>query len=122
VTKDAFIEMQKLASRRETRRLAVWVGLGWGSVGGLVLLVLLGRDFLAGDKLVELVTPLVTTHRYLLLVGLAVLTMILAFAVNAVRPPKAAPCPHCGRSVFGWNARIALLTSNCGFCGERIIT
>jgi hypothetical protein len=119
VTKDEFIQMQKLASRRETRRLVVWLGLGWGSV---VAVVLLSCDFLSGDKLVDLVTPLVTTHRYLLFVGLTVLAAVLAIAVNAVRPPKAAICPHCSRSVFGLNALIALLTSNCAFCGERIIT
>jgi hypothetical protein len=118
VTKDEFIQQEKVALRRETRRLFVWLVLGWGVV---IVLAFAGRGILNAPQVEAVLEQLVTTKRHLLIAGMGIGVLALAAALRALRPPESVKCPHCGRSIFGFSARIALLTCNCGFCGERII-
>lgn len=120
MTKDEFIQIQKSAARRETR--ALWVGLTVFLVVP-VLLVFGGEAALKNPTAERFFESLVTTNRHLLFVGfgLVVLTIVLA-VVAAARNPGGVRCPKCGKPIRGVSSRVTLLTSNCGRCGERIIS
>jgi hypothetical protein len=117
VTKDEFIQMQKTVKCRETRRLWMLLVAGWSL---LVLIALFGKEVLNYPAVEDFFLSLATANRHWIPAGFGMLAlgMFLSFAALA-RKPGGITCPKCHRPI---SSTITLLTSNCGRCGERIIS
>lgn len=117
VTRDEFIQIQKSIARREKRRL--WV-LFIICTGTITLVAGFGKAVLNHPAVEDFFLSLVTANRHWIPAGFGVLAlgMFLPFVAIA-RNPGGFKCPKCGKSI---SSRITMLTSNCGCCGERIIT
>jgi len=120
VNKDEFIQSQKSIVSRETRRAWMYLGIGLGIVA---LIAAVAKSVIHSVEVEDFFISLVTVKRHLLLAGLGLLLMMLMAAVAAIsRDSGGLKCPNCGKSIRGFGARITLITSNCGFCGERILS
>ena len=91
--------------------------LAWG----LPVALFIGCKGMAGNSAIEeFFISLVTVNRHLLIAGFGLVVLTVALAVIAtMRDSGGVKCPKCGKPVI---STLALLTSNCGRCGERIIS
>ena len=117
MTKAELIQKQKEFARRETRKIVVYLGIGFGVP---TLIVIGGKSFLNTEEVENFFVLLVTVHRHHVFAGLGLFVLLfVALLAAVVRDPGGIKCPNCGRPIGG---TLTLLTSNCGFCGERIVS
>jgi hypothetical protein len=53
--------------------------------------------------------------------GLGFVLLFFIFAGRCVRQPFGVPCPACRRRLVGVTGRLAVITGNCGYCGEKVV-
>lgn len=117
MTKDEFTQMQKSVVRREKRRLLVILIISF-----VVIALTAGftNAVLTNPAVEDFFLSLVTRHRHWIPAGFGMLTLGMFLSVARIaRGPSGLKCPTCNRPI---SCTITLLTSNCGHCGERIIT
>lgn len=117
MTKHDFITQHKMAmsaQERHSRRVVVY-GLGGAFVAGMPLAYFVDwQGYL--DQLVGTSLPLYWLEGVggILLIG-------YAFALCRVTQPYGVPCPNCGKRLIRIGGLLALMTGNCGFCGEKVV-
>jgi hypothetical protein len=116
MTKQEFIQQYHASTQASNRR-------GWIAIAVLFGTVIVGISVL--PFLWSLVQKgyfdwVTSINEYSLwgVLGCGVLAM--AFASRNVSTSYGVYCQVCGKRLYRTSARLALITNNCGFCGEKI--
>jgi ribosomal protein S27AE len=114
MTKQEFISKQQTMNKAVNKRLAFW-------------LVFFFAALLSGIPLSDYIERHEQNYRWIGAVsGIALLAFLLAnvaaMAWYGLRQQKRLGhrCPRCGKALIGFLVQIAIATSNCSHCGERV--
>jgi hypothetical protein len=121
MTKQDFIQQYQTSKRgemRRMRRLGIVVAIVWplsiaGCIWGMPRLMRLEEngyfDWAASIKISSGIGFL-----GLFLVGLALASRLVTRSAGVA-------CPGCGEKIFGTCAGLAVMTGNCGHCGDKVV-
>ena len=118
MTKHDFIAQHTMAKRAQKRRLIyvsafVW-GFGLAAVFGMLRLLTYWEEH--GN-----VDWFRSVHQEWVFGAGGFVVILLALALFFVREPYGVECPCCRKKLLRIGVLLALMTGNCGYCGERVV-
>ena len=113
MSKKEFIRSQEELNRAVNKRMGIWLVLF--VVGMLCMIPLLNYIEAHSEEFRWIARASGGVFVGLIIVGFAFM------AWDGIKQQRRGPkCPHCGKLLFGLNAKIAVATGNCGDCGETV--
>jgi hypothetical protein len=118
MTKHDFIAQHKMARHAQKRRLIyvsafVW-GFGLAAVFGVIRHLRTWEDQGNFDWLGSV-------HKEWVIGAGGFIVILLALAMHFVSEPYGVECPCCRKKLLHVSVLLALMTGNCGYCGEKVV-
>lgn len=117
MTKQEFIRQYQISKRTETRRLSILAG---------ITVVVLAPAFILAPRVIVYLNQTdhfdwaISVDGYLAWGVWGCFLLVLAFAGSRTGQPYGVPCRVCAQKLYRTSAYLALITGNCGFCGEKV--
>jgi hypothetical protein len=118
VTKQEFIQQYQVSMRAETRRLSILGVITFIIMAPALALAPRIIDYLGGTEYFDWAGSF---NEYSVRGIFGCFVIMLAFGRVHLSQPYGVPCPACGKKLHRTGARVALITCNCWFCGEKIL-
>lgn len=118
MTREEFIQKYRVSMSAETSRL---------SILAVITVIIMAPALILAPKIInhlgetDYFNWAVALDVYSALGILGCCVLALAFASRRLSQPYGVPCPACGGKLYRTSARLALMTGNCGFCGEKAL-
>jgi len=118
MTKQEFLEENRRATRDATRHSLKVV---MPAVFFLIGLAICAKPLIEYIDQHDWLDRVVAVKPYWIAGVMGVMLLAFIFAARSVRQPFGVPCPACCQRLIGITARLAVMTGNCGYCGERVV-
>ena len=118
MTKQEFIQRYQISMRTETRRLRNLA---------IITVVILAPAMICAPLIINYLNRTdyfdwaASINEYSLRGVAGCFVLAMAFASSRLSHPYGVPCQACGENLSRNSARLALITGNCGFCGEKVL-
>ena len=118
MTRDEFVQKYRASSRGQTPRLGIVAALAWGIS---IPLIIWGTPKLMHMEEEGHFAWAASFDGYWIIGFFGFCLLVFALGSRFVRYTGGVICPICGEKLWGTGVRIAVMTGNCGNCGEKII-